>query len=380
MNKRLFCTLLMLNLVAVFSTGCWNYREINQMSIVAGAAIDKAPNGKYKVSIEIIDLKTGGTEAKVKTKKVETYGDSVVDAVRNAISFNANTLYWGHTEIIIISKDIAEEGIVQILDCFSRDAEPRLSMDILVSKEDTAEEILDSQSITTEVRTFEINKILDIEKRLGKSLKVEIYQFINALGETGISPIMPVIGLTINSEEKTSELSGTAVFKGDKLAYMFGQEDTQYFLFVNNKIHEGVLVVNNDDDNITLRIIKNKTKLKPVYNNGKLHFDIYIKTKVALSEINKSTKLENVEDIDKIQKIAEKYLKNKVESVIKAVQNEYGIDIFGFGRSVRQDFPNLWKEINPDWDNVFKNVPVNVNVEIQVKNSGLLSKKIVIGD
>ncbi|AEY67892.1 Ger(x)C family spore germination protein [Clostridium sp. BNL1100] len=377
MIKRLFCALLMLNVLGIFCTGCWNYREINNMSIVSGAAIDKTSDGKYKLSIEIIDLKTGGVEAKVHSKKLECYGASIVDAVRNAISFNANKLYWGHTEILIISKDVAKEGIVQILDVFSRDPEFRLTIDILVSKENTAEEILDSQSITTEVRSYELNKMLDLEKELEKSPKVEIYEFINSLGESGISPVMPVVGLTENSGQETSQLLGTAVFNKDKLEYMFDQEDTKYFLFVMNKIKGGLFVVNDSD--ITLKIIRNKTKLKPVYTNGKLHFEINIKTKVSISEID-FTKFQNVKDIDKIQIEAQKTLQSRVKNVIKAVQNEYGIDIFGFGRSVRQDIPELWKKINPDWDTIFKNVPVNVNVDVKISNSGLLSKKIMIGD
>ncbi|EPR12301.1 Ger(x)C family spore germination protein [Ruminiclostridium papyrosolvens] len=380
MIKRLFCTLLMLNVVAGLCTGCWNYREINQMSIVAGAAIDKISDGKYKLSVEIIDLKTGGVEAKVHSKKLECYGASVYDAIRNAISINANKLYWGHAEILIISKDVAKEGIVEILDCFSRDPEPRLTIDILVSKEETAEKILDSQSITTEVRTFEINKMLDLEKELEKSPKVEIYEFINSLGESGISPIMPVIGLTKNSGQETSQLSGTAVFKKDKLEYMFDQEDTKYYLFVINKIKGGILNVKGGADNITLKIIKSKTKLKPVYNNGKLYFDLNIKTKTSLSEINNTTKFGNVKDVQKIKAEAQSELKKEVENIIKAAQNEYGIDIFGFGKSVKQDIPDLWKKIESDWNTVFKNVSVSVNVDIDISNSGLLSRKIMMGD
>ncbi|WP_446692492.1 Ger(x)C family spore germination protein, partial [Ruminiclostridium cellobioparum] len=152
MIKRLLGSLLVITVLSVFSIGCWDYREINQMSIVSGAAVDKTPDGKYKLSIEIIDLKSGGKEAHVHSKKLECYGESLFDAIRNSIKISSQMLYWGHTEIIIISKDVAKEGILPIIDLFSRDAEPRLSIDILISNEDTAEKILDSQSISTEIR------------------------------------------------------------------------------------------------------------------------------------------------------------------------------------------------------------------------------------
>ena len=386
MIRRLLGSLLVITMLSVFCTGCWDYREINQMSIVSGAAVDKTPDGRYKLSIEIINLKGGGKEAPVHSKKLESYGESMFDAIRNSIKISSQMLYWGHTEIIIVSKDVAREGILPIIDLFSRDAEPRLSIDILVSNEDTAEEILYSQSISTEIRTYEINKMLDDQKKLSKSPKVEVYQFINALGDEGISAVLPVIGLTQNSGEATSQLAGTAVFKQDKLQYMFNGDDTKYYLFVMDKIKGGLLVVNmasgkNDSDNFTLDIDSSKTYVKPVYSKNKLSFEINIKTKTTLSEIDDNKiKFSSQSEIEKLEKQAQNTLKQNVERVIKAVQSEYDIDIFGFGLKVKQDMPELWKKIKPDWNDFFKNVQVKANVEIKIKHAGLLSNPIMMGD
>lgn len=386
MVKRLLGSLLVITVLSAFSTGCWDYREINQMSIVSGAAVDKTPDGKYKLSIEIIDLKSGGKEAPVHSKKLECYGESLFDAIRNSIKISSQMLYWGHTEIIIISKDVAKEGILPIIDFFSRDAEPRLSIDILVSNEDTAEKILDSQSISTEIRTYEINKMLDDQKKLSKSPKVEIYQFINALGDEGISAVLPVIGLTQNSGETTSQLTGTAVFKQDKLQYMFNGDDTKYYLFVMDKIKGGLLVVNiapgkNNSDNFTLDIDSNKTYVKPVYSKGKLSFEINIKTKTTLGEIDDNKiKFSSQSEVENLEKQAQDMLEKNVERVIRAVQSGYDIDIFGFGLKVKQDMPGLWKKIKPDWEDLFKNVQVKAIADVRIKHAGLLSNPIMMGD
>jgi len=384
MMKKLFCAIFIFSIPALFATGCWNYREINQMSIVAGAAVDKTQDGKYKLTVEIIDLKSGGKEANIHSKKLESYGESFFDAVRNTIKFNSQKLYWGHVETIVVSKEVAKEGILQILDFLDRDAEPRSSIDILISKEDTAAQILDSQSIATEIRSFEINKMLDVEKSLSKSPKTEVYQFINALGADGVSPVLPVIGLKKNWGQATSQLSGTAVFKGDKLAYMFNEEDTKYYLFIVDEVHGGLLLLkegqNDGLSGITLEIEKSKTEVKPVYSKGKLSFDMTIKVKTNLGEVDNDEKYHNKLDTDKMQKEAGEMLKKEVERVIKAVQYEYDIDIFGFGKSVREDIPDLWKKIGPEWADIFKNVPVKVDVGVKINHSGLLSKPIMMGD
>jgi hypothetical protein len=42
--------------------------------------------------------------------------------------------------------------------------------------------------------------------------------------------------------------------------------------------------------------------------------------------------------------------------------------------------PSLWKEKEKEWDAIFKDLEVSVNSNIEIANSGLLSKPIKIGD
>ncbi|MDF2989463.1 MAG: germination protein Ger(X)C family, partial [Eubacterium sp.] len=294
MKKRVLLLLLVCLINIITCTGCWNYREIDKMSIVAGVAIDKTPEGKYKITAEIIDLHEGGREAKINSRKLESYGYSMFEAIRNTLKITSNKLYWGHMEIVILSQEVAKEGIVTILDFLERDAEPRLSVDLLVSKEKTAEEILDCQSITTEIRSFEINNMLDTEKFLSKTPKVQIYEFINALSAEGLSPVLPTVSLIENDGKKTSELTGTAVFRKDKLEYMFDEEETKFFLYVIDKIKGGTLNlgegIKQGQTIATLEIMNNKTKVKPVYSKGKLSVDIEIETKAELEELSEQKK------------------------------------------------------------------------------------------
>ncbi len=384
MKKKAVFLLFMCLVNIITCTGCWNYREIDKMSIVAGATMDKTPDGKYKVVVEIIDLHEGGREAKINSRRLESYGYSLFDAIRNTLKITSNKLYWGHMEILILSQEVAREGIVGILDFLNRDAEPRLSVDLLVSTENTAEEILNSQSITTEIRSFEINKMLDTEKDLAKTSKVQLYEFINALSAEGISPVLPTVSLVENNGKQTTKLSGTAVFRQDKLAYVFNEEETEFFLFAIDKIKGGIL---NIDEGIekgqtvtTLEIRKNKTKIEPVNTKGKLSIDIDIDTKTVLAELSEANKTYDIKENKNMETEAGKTLQKQVSEFIKGVQKNYGIDILGFGRRVRQEMPDLWRKIGPEWDQTFKNLEVNVRAKVDITNSGLISKPIKIGD
>jgi spore germination protein KC len=77
---------------------------------------------------------------------------------------------------------------------------------------------------------------------------------------------------------------------------------------------------------------------------------------------------------------AEEKLKANIKNVIRKVQEDYDVDAFGFGSTIYKDMPSLWKEIKPDWSNVFENLDVNVSVNIDIQNQGLLSKPIKVGN
>lgn len=380
-GRMLFLILLIINTTTF--TGCWNYREINQLSIVAGMAVDKSETGKYILTVEIVDLHEGGRDTRIKSKLLEIEGDTLFDAVRNAVKITALRLYFGQMEILIISQEIAREGVFELVDILSRNAEPRLTIDLLVSKEKTANEILNSQSITTEIRSYEINDMLDAQKILSKTSKVEIYQFINALPCEGIYPVLPCVHLTETAGLKTSELSGTAVFKGDKLIGFLDEEETKYFSFITDKIKGGLLILKNSPDenniNISLEIYENKTKVKPVYSDGKVSIRLETKTRVVFAEQGTRENFMNESGRLMLEKDAGELLKTNITKVIQKVQKDFGVDIFGFGSIVNADMPDLWKEIGYDWNTVFKDMEVNVNTTIEIQNSGLLSKPIKVG-
>ena len=37
-------------------TSCWNYREVNEMAIVIGAALDKGLTNNYMLTVELLDV------------------------------------------------------------------------------------------------------------------------------------------------------------------------------------------------------------------------------------------------------------------------------------------------------------------------------------
>ena len=384
MNKKYILILLIISSILLLS-GCWNYREIERLAIVSGLAVDKDENsGEYLLTTEIVDVKETMGKTTLTSKKIDSKGKTILDAIRNMIKISGKKLYLSHAKVFVISQDVAKENIVPIIDWISRDHETRIDIDLLISKEKTAKELLSQQSVTTDIRALEMNFMLDANKSLAKSPKVGTYEFINTLESEGISPTLPAIGITTSENKETSELSGTAIFKKEKLVGFLDEEESKYLLFIRDKIKGGLLSINmsenNPKDKVTLEIFKNKTKIKPVYSGENISINISIKTEVTIEE--NDTSINNIDEKGraKLKNESEKFLEKQIGDLIKKVQNEFDSDIFGFGAKIKAEMPHLWKVIKDDWDDIFKDLDVVVNAQIDIRNSGITSKPIEVGD
>jgi spore germination protein KC len=380
--KILIIIIFLFNLTLL--SGCWNYREIESLAIVSGVAIDKGQKeGNYLVTFEIVSFKGGGKEAKIESEKIESEGTTIFDASRNAVRISAKRLFWSHASVAIISQDIARKSIIEIADFINRDAEPREQMNMLISKEKTAKELLQQQSMTTEIRAYEMRDMIKNSTSLSKVPEAQIHDVINMLAGDGIALTLPAVGIIINQGKPTSELSGTAIFDKDKLMGFLSGEDSKYFLFVMNKIRGGLLTLKENphdlNDDITLEIFGSKTKVTPMYSNGKISMNIEVHTKVSIGEVDISKNVIDEKGREAVKKDTEKKLKTNIENTIKKVQNDFGVDAFGFGSIIKKDKPKLWKSIGTNWNSLFKNIDTNVDVEIDIKESGLVSAPIKIG-
>ncbi|MFD2874847.1 hypothetical protein ACFTAO_00885 [Paenibacillus rhizoplanae] len=93
--------LLLLLLLSLGLTGCWNYAEVDDMAIVAGVAIDKNEDGKLLLTAEIVDTGGSADKAQAGYKMVSLSGNTMFEIVRNLISITGKKLFWSHAKAII---------------------------------------------------------------------------------------------------------------------------------------------------------------------------------------------------------------------------------------------------------------------------------------
>ncbi|WFD08995.1 Ger(x)C family spore germination protein [Tepidibacter hydrothermalis] len=364
-------------------SGCWNYREINDVNIINGAAVDSfEKKDEYVLSVEIIKPQAG-QDFKLEADIISEKGKSIFDAVRTMIVHSGKRAYWPHAKVFIISEDIAKKGVVDVIDFINRDAEVRSDIWLLISQEKTAKEILNSETKLHSTISAHLEDKLKNKDSVSKFQDIELHQFLKDLAAEGISCTIPTVHITKEKDQKVPEIFGMGVFKKDKLVGYIDGMETMSMMLIKDELKSGVFVVRNVDNtntDCTLEIFKTKTKVEPVIKNGNIVMKIDSKLDVGIGEIVGKADLISEPGRDKLKLQAEETVKKELLKTIKRVQKDYDSDIFGFGNVIYRKKPEEWKKIKNDWDQIFAHLNVDVNVEVNIKGSALTSKPIKVGD
>ena len=366
---------------ALVLTGCWSYLEVERFAVVSGVAIDREGDD-YLLTTEIVIIK-GGENAETCTHVVSMKGKTIFEAARSMIKITGKKLYFGHAQIVIISKEIAEEGITPVLDWIIRDAEPRYTLSIFISLEDTAKSILECEAITQEILSFQIEESLKSSKHLYQSPYLEIWNFVDELSSTSMSTILPNLTIYDNNGTNVANVSGSSIFKNDKLIGTLTGDDVKIVSLIKGKKTTGLYTSkdypNNLPVDVTLEAFKNKVKINPKILNNQITIEINIRSEVQIAGVLGSYNYFDEEGLKLLKQEFEEMLSLQTKDLIQRVQQQYKVDIFGFGQAIKISNPKYWKEIEPEWEEEFSKLNFEVNVIFDIQSSSLLSKPIKKG-
>lgn len=369
-------------ILLILLAGCWDYRELDEMAITAGMAVDKIDDN-YLVTTEIIDHKTGPEGAKIESTVFEGMGRAVFDAVRNIIRKSGKKLFWSHAKTLIFSESLAKDNIIPVLDWINRDAEVRGDMWVLISKEKTAREIFGGEKGLYDVLMYQIQDIMRSEEHLSRFPTMEIWEFLKDLQEEGSGAVAAGIYLVPYHGKSIPQVSGSALFKGEKMVGWLDDIETRAMLWVRNEVHGGLIIteeVGEEDTKVVMEVFSSKTKVKPIYERERLKMKIDVSLDVGIGELSTTNDYFTEEGIKFLEKVTEATVERQIDTTIRKVQHDYNTDVFRFAQTIKREMPDLWKSMRGDWDHIFPNLDTKINIKVKIRSTALTSKPIGLGD
>lgn len=378
-NMKAILLALLIFLCTYILSGCWNYREVDKLAIVSGVAVDKDGDDRMIITAEMVNMQQDQKQAKLKPVYMQAVGKTFFDAARSMIALQGKSLFWGHAKVVIISEDIAKEGLANVLDFINRDAETRSDMWVLLSRERTASDIFNAAPEMESILSFQIDDAMRAQKSISKYPNIELYKLIDDLESKKIATTIPTIRLIEFNGKATPYITGAAVLKRDKLLGYLSEIEAKCLLWMKNELRGGVYVVSDIGEkhtNVVLEIKRSKTRIKPEVIDGKPNFKVDLKIEVNVGEIMGSDDVISEKGRAALKNAAEKQIKRDLNNLIEKAQKEYKIDFLGFGEKLNRSMPKVWKSVEKQWEDVFTDVEASVNVNVSIRSSSITREPI----
>jgi spore germination protein KC len=372
-------------------TGCWNRRELNELALVVAMSIDKSGN-QYSISTQVVDpgevsvSARGGGRAPVTT--YDENGKHLFEAVRRMTTVSPRKLYWSHLQMLVISEEVAKDGLNNILDFFTRDNEFRKDFYIVVSKNIQAKEILRNLTSIEKIPAHKMRSSLETSERAwAPTVAIQLDELISALTSDGINPILTGISIHGNGPKGESvenvqriqpfarlKYKNIAVFKKDKLIGWLDEKESKGYNFIMNNVHSTVgHIPCEKKGELIVEVIRSKTRIKGKVVKGQPKIDIFISSEANIGEVACHVDLTKPDAITQLEKNTDKVNIDIIKNTVKKAK-ELGVDVFGFGEVIHRADPKAWKSLKKNWDQKFVQIPVTVHSEFKIRRTGAVNQ------
>lgn len=369
-------------LITVTFSGCWSAKELNTIGIVMGIGIDKSKeNNQINITTQIFKpsgVKTsskGGPSSSSNNTYLNLYnnGTTIADTLSSFNQISSRKLFFSDNNVIIFGKSAAED-VEKYIDFFIRNRETRLLVSLLVS-EGTASEVLNTKTSIEDIGAKNIGELVQHQDDSSKAINVNLKKFLERLMSKTTAPIIPIVKVSNDQNNNIPFISETAVFNKTKMIGILNEIETRGLSWAINEVKGGTIVVTmpEKNDNITIEISRVKSKITPKIINDKLSIEINIKEEGDLADQSSSEDNANPETFGKIEKVQGELIKKEVLLALKKGR-ELNADIFGFGDVIYERYPNKWDSIAKNWDEIYKSINVDVNVEAKLLRTGRITK------
>lgn len=386
--KRRICLLCIGFVATAAITGCWDRRELNDLAIAVGMGLDGSENG-IEVTTQIVNpgevvARTGGVGYSTPVTSYSATEKTTFEALRKLTTIAPRRIFTSHLRVLVIGESLARQGLKDVLDSISRDREYRTDFYLIVARGTTAKNVLE---ILTAIEKIPANKMFITLKNSNRfwapTAKIQLDKFTSNVADptkaavlTGIQIIgNPEIAKTRRNPSKTEpygflKYTGIAMLKDGKLVdWLTDDESKGYNYIMDNVSSTAGHVECPDGKALGVEVVRTRSIIKGRVKEGKPEITIRLTVEENVSEVRCKIDLTAQETIKLLEARAEEKLADIMESAVRKAK-KHRSDIFGFGAAIEDANPGTWVKLRKNWDQHFAELPVKVDVNVQIRRFG----------
>lgn len=365
MIKKIILLVLLLFLV----TGCYDYRELNDLAIVDAIGIDYEDD-MFIVTAQVLDVKKQGSEQIEEKPNVYTgKAKSIPQAIRKMSLDNPRDLYLAHLELVILGKSLTGSNVDKAFEFFLRDPHVKSETPVVATVNSSAYDILNQQVNSESYPSKSIISSIQISAQKEGIVKDQtLQQLIKTTLQEGIEPVITTIEIEPQPKDKETitefnriKLGNLAVIKNNEIIDMLTKEESIALNIINNEIKSIMMNVSFEDTKSVIEISNPKSKIDLKINEQKPEVIINVKVAGDVTEVNKKINISDQKELKKLATSVDQELTKYINSLIKKCQDN-NTDILGLGSLINKKYNKQYKEYKD------KNLYEISNIKIKVKS------------
>lgn len=379
--KRIKFLILLLPLLS----GCYNYRELNELGITTAVSIDYKDNNFYVIAEVINPIKQQDASSSNNSPFVNynSSSSSLQDAFRKVVLESPRQLYAAQLEIIVLSEEVVNNHLEEVLEYFARDPEARTEIKIIVAKTEDSTKAITLQTLLTSLSSSNIIKSLDLQSKvLGMDYPVTLNELLNMYIDPYLEVVLPSMTLygnyeigdekeniTTSSPKAIVKIDGSTITKDNKILGYLDLEESKILNLINGKLKETIIKMNYYDGYIIFEPnrIKVSRELDIKNNIIKINISGYSKTKEIQSNIN----LKDPKEVEKLNKALNMELEKKITDTFNSIREKYGTDVFGFQELYYRTNYKYFKENCTNWyEDIYPKIKLEVKANVRLYEKG----------
>mgnify|MGYP000174669292 FL=1 len=379
--KRIKFLILLLPLLS----GCYNYRELNELGITTAVSIDYKDNNFYVIAEVINPIKQQDASSSNNSPFVNynSSSSSLQDAFRKVVLESPRQLYAAQLEIIVLSEEVVNNHLEEVLEYFARDPEARTEIKIIVAKTEDSTKAITLQTLLTSLSSSNIINSLDLQSKvLGMAYPVTLNELLNMYIDPYLEVVLPSMTLygnyeigdekeniTTSSPKAIVKIDGSTITKDNKILGYLDLEESKILNLINGKLKETIIKMNYYDGYIIFEPnrIKVSRELDIKNNIIKINISGYSKTKEIQSNIN----LKDPKEVKKLNKALNMELEKKITDTFNSIREKYGTDVFGFQELYYRTNYKYFKENCTNWyEDIYPKIKLEVKANVRLYEKG----------
>ncbi|MDR5658355.1 Ger(x)C family spore germination protein [Serpentinicella sp. ANB-PHB4] len=391
--------LLILFLLIIFITGCWDRMELEERAILAVIGIDKAENQMLEITYVIANPKAATPGEGEAQAEAEVFSFLIPDLSSAKDIVNASVsrrISYSHVESIIVGEELAkDERFFNFFAPVLRDKELRRNISFFVSRESASEFIENNKPVLEERPHTFYQHMRRRWHQTGISPDSTVHSFVKRTEEDAGLFLVSYATATIEDPKAAqteddflpgefrkiggnpTQIVGSAVFKDGQMIGELTGEETRLTLLLRADVQTDPILVTYPDpinqDFLVSGMIRKYANAKVKMNlDGDFPIiDITVPLAFDITGIPSLVDyVQNKDNLELLKKSIRSSIIKKADELVLRTQREFKGDPFQWSHNVRKQFLTLEEFKEYDWMSQYPEAVVNIDIDLVISAFG----------